>query len=154
MLGAAGARVEKVLAFSNLLIKNLAPMDTVHAVALTDDEVAGTIIISFAMEFKSGLSVEVTTENGTVVWTPGDVRVQSVKNGEKYETVDDFEKTTGVKEEVRAFLEAVERNDGTFDQRQAPREALKDLQIIQALLESGNRVRAANDFVPVAGDDA
>ncbi|KAM7208287.1 hypothetical protein V8F20_001265 [Naviculisporaceae sp. PSN 640] len=136
LLKASGSSLTKALAHNSLLQENLAPSDTVHAVVLTETQIAGTITISFATEFKSGLSVEVTTENGNVVWTPGDVRVQGIKDGEKYEKVTEFEKTTGVKEEVRAFLEAVQKNDGTCDDRLSPYEARGDLNIIQMLLRS------------------
>ncbi|KAK4206309.1 NAD(P)-binding protein [Rhypophila decipiens] len=149
MLGAAGTKIDKVVAFSNLLVENLKPTDTVHAVALTDEQIAGTIIMTFGTEFKAGLSVEVTTENGTVVWTPRDVRVQGVKDGQKVDITEEFERESGVKTEVRAFLEAVKRNDGTFDQKQSPREALGDLQVVQALLQSGDKARAASQFVSI-----
>lgn len=142
LLEAAGSKPQRIISYTNLLVENLAPTDTVHAVVITDTKIGGTVTISFGTEFKSGLSVEITTENGNVVWTPGNVCVQGVKDGKKFETVDEFEKTSGVKEEVRAFLEAVERNDGTYDKRQWPEEAYKDLVVLQTMLRSGPEIQA------------
>ncbi|KAK1828007.1 hypothetical protein QBC39DRAFT_360153 [Podospora conica] len=132
LLAGAGHEIRRVAAFSGLLEEHLVPVDTVSAVAVTGGGRSGTIHMSFGTEFKSGFEIEVVTTEGRVVWTP--TRVRTVKRGEE-EVVKEFEYSTGVKEEAVAFGEAVER--GEVEGRQSPREALKDLEILQRLLESG-----------------
>ena len=137
LLAGAGHEIRKVAAFSGLLEEHLPPVDTVSAVAVTDGGKSGTIHISFGTEFKSGFEIEVVTTEGAVVWTP--TKVKTVKRGKeegKEEVVEkEFVSTTGVKEEAVAFGEAVER--GELDDKQSPGEALKDLEILQRFLESG-----------------
>jgi len=137
LLAGAGHEIRKVVAFSGLLEEHLPPVDTVSAVAVTDGGKSGTIHISFGTEFKSGFEIEVVTTEGAVVWTP--TKVKTVKRGKeegKEEVVEkEFVSTTGVKEEAVAFGEAVER--GELDDKQSPGEALKDLEILQRFLESG-----------------
>lgn len=137
LLAGAGQEIRRVAAFSALLEEHLPPVDTVSAVAVTGEGKSGTIHMSFGTEFKSGFEIEVVTTEGAVVWTP--TRVRTVRRGEgewKEEVVErEFESTTGVKEEAVAFGEAVQR--GEVDVRQSPGEALKDLEILQRLLESG-----------------
>lgn len=131
MLASLGQDISQVAGFSHLLEERLQPVDTVHAVALTNEGKSGTIAISFGTQFKSGLEVEVVTTNGSVYWNPTEVKVNT-KDGEKTET---FERSSGVKEEMKAFAAAIER--GNTEKNQTPEEALRDLEVIQRLLESG-----------------
>ncbi|KAL1840413.1 hypothetical protein VTJ49DRAFT_487 [Mycothermus thermophilus] len=138
LLNAADDDIIKVAGFSALLEERLPPLDTVHAVAVTWRGVAGTIAMSFGTEFKSGTEVEVITTNGVVVWTPDEVRIVARKrDGDgKEEDTRRFPYSTGVTNEVGAFARAIET--GETDQGLMPREALKDLEIVQGLLESGS----------------
>jgi predicted dehydrogenase len=107
-------------------------------VALTETGKSGTIGLSFGTEFKSGLEVEVVTTNGAVIWNPTEVKTVVGKGDGSNEKVDEkkeFKYSSGVKAEVAAFAKAIEA--GKIDALQAPSEALKDLEILQKLLESG-----------------
>ena len=76
------------------------------------------------------------TTHGAVLWTP--VAVKTIKRSTSGETVDDtkeFKYNNAVKTEVEAFSKAVV--SGIPEQRQSPREALQDLIVLRALLESG-----------------
>jgi predicted dehydrogenase len=113
-------------------------VDTVHAVALTQDGKSGTIGISFGTEFKSGLEVEIVTTEGAVTWSPTEVKSLARKGDGSEKNVEDkkeFPYSSGVTAEVGAFAKAIEA--GKLDVLQTPAEALKDLEILQRLLESG-----------------
>ena len=71
------------------------------------------------------------TTNGAVKVSPVDVVVSKGGVEERKE----FGRDSGVKGETRAFAEAVAK--GVADARLTPQEALKDLAILQGLLESG-----------------
>lgn len=131
LLSSLGQDISQVVGYSHLLEERLVPVDTVHAVALTNEGKSGTISISFGTQFKSGLEVEVVTTQGAVYWNPTQVKTKT-KDGEKTE---DFERSSGVKEEVAAFAKAIEQ--GKTEKNQTPEEALKDLEVVQRLLESG-----------------
>ncbi|KAL2256294.1 hypothetical protein VTK26DRAFT_1888 [Humicola hyalothermophila] len=136
LLAAAGQEIKQLTGFTTLLDERLIPADTIHAVALTQDGKAGNITITFGTEFKSSMDIEIVTTNGRVVWTPTEVKtvVRQADGTEKTETKQ-FAYSSGVKAEVEEFARAVER--GELDGRQTPEEALKDLEILQRLLESG-----------------
>ncbi|EGO54186.1 hypothetical protein NEUTE1DRAFT_131795 [Neurospora tetrasperma FGSC 2508] len=131
LLSELNQEITHVAGFSALLEERLLPVDTVHAVALTNDGKSGTISISFGTQFKTGLEVEVVTTQGSVYWNPTQIKTKT-KEGEKTE---EFEKSTGVKEEMAAFAKAIEK--GQIEKEQTPEEALKDLEVVQRLLESG-----------------
>ncbi|KAL2116153.1 hypothetical protein VTJ04DRAFT_10408 [Mycothermus thermophilus] len=139
LLAAAGDELFKVAGFSSLLEERLLPLDTINAVALTRKGVAGTIAISFGTEFKSGTEVEVITTNGSVCWSPTKVNTLKRKDGgpedEKEEVSKWFPHSTGVKEEVAAFARSMET--GQLDELLSLEEALKDLEVVQGLLDSG-----------------
>jgi hypothetical protein len=87
--------------------------------------------------------VAVVTPTGAFsVSESGPVRTVQVVPGaagaEKVEEVKEFEFRTGVAEEVKAWAEAIEKEK--LEERQSPEEALKDLVILQRLLESGEQV--------------
>jgi predicted dehydrogenase len=131
LLAAAGQEIKQLVGTSGLVDEKLIPVDTVHAVATTQDRKSGTIIISFGTEFKSGTEIEVVTTKGVVSWNPVEVKTVTSKGEEKQE----FPSSSGVTEEVAAFAEAI--TAGKISDLQSPQEALKDLEILQGLLESG-----------------
>ncbi|KAK5658041.1 hypothetical protein OQA88_2596 [Cercophora sp. LCS_1] len=135
LLGAVGERVKQVVGFSGLLEERLLPVDTVSAVALTEGGRSGTVHMSFGTEFKSGLEVEVVTDKGAVTWSPTGVTVVKKVGGERVEEKKEFEYSSGVAREVVGFAEALKR--GQLEERQTPAEALRDLEVLQKLLESG-----------------
>jgi len=142
LLGASGAdnRISGVAAFMNLLEERLPPVDTVHAVAVTKSGRSGTIAISFGTEFKSGLEIEIVTTKGAVIWNPRGVKTvtKDPSTGEKVESEDKYPNyDSGVKAEVAQFARSIAEGKVEADAKQSPSEALGDLEVIQALLESG-----------------
>lgn len=133
LLAAAGDEVAKVVCLSSLLEERLPPVDSVHAVASTRNGVNGTVSITFGTEFKSTLEVCVVTTEGRVTWDMG--KVVSVRRGQTDEQTNKFEENYGVVPEVAAFAASIAA--GKADPLQSPQEALKDLALLQALLESG-----------------
>lgn len=103
-----------------------------HGTLTTSSGRTGTFCVSFAAEFKAGLSVEVVTTEGSVKVTPVDV--VTARRGAAEEKKE-FGRDSGVKAEVRAFAEGI--GSGVLDARLSPEEALKDLTVLQGLLESG-----------------
>ncbi|KAL1874012.1 hypothetical protein VTK73DRAFT_566 [Phialemonium thermophilum] len=136
LLGALDEHVQRLAGFSNLLVEALPPVDTVHAVAATQTGAAGTVCISFGTEFKSGLEVEIVTTNGAVVWTQTEVTVvRKGKDGAKTVEKENFEYDSGVTPEFAAFGKSLKA--GVANPLLSPEEALKDIEIVQGLLESG-----------------
>ncbi len=135
LLAVLGQEIKQLAGFSALLDEKLGPVDTVHAVAVTQDGKSGTIGISFGTEFKDVLEIEIVTTNGAVVWSPTEIKSVARKGGEKAEESKQFPYSSGVKPEVAAFGQAIDA--GKLDVLQSPAEALKDLEILQRLLESG-----------------
>ncbi|KAL2152878.1 hypothetical protein VTH82DRAFT_4033 [Thermothelomyces myriococcoides] len=147
LLDAAGQGVKKLVGFSALLDKALPPVDTVHAAAVTEGGRSGTIVLSFGTRFKSDTLVEIVTTNGSVSWSPTEVKTVAGKgdgSGDKVEERKEFPWTSAVTEEVAAFANGIAA--GKLDDFQSPREALKDLEILQALLESGDEDAAVKDI--------
>ncbi|KAF4443751.1 oxidoreductase-like protein [Fusarium austroafricanum] len=135
LLNAMGQDVEKLVAFSNLLEEHLQPIDTIHAILSTTGSQNGTICISFGVKHKSGLEIEIITTNGVVVWTPVSVKtITSADSGGMISETKEFVYNNGVKAEFAAFGKAIVT--GCPDSRQTPSQALKDLALLQALLES------------------
>lgn len=141
-LAAVGEEIGQVSARTSLLQERLAPVDTVHGVLATRSGRAGTFVCSFGAEFKAGFAIEVVTTNGAVRFSPREVTVTTRgADGARVDEVHSFESSgTGVKAEAVTFAESIEA--GRIDSRLSPQEALKDLRIVQALLESGESLGA------------
>ncbi|SPO01908.1 related to dehydrogenases and related proteins [Cephalotrichum gorgonifer] len=136
LLDATSSTVASVSARTALVYERLAPVDTMHGTITTSSGRTGTFAASFASEFKSGLTVSVTTKNGSVSVTPFEVVITTKgENGEKKVDTKKFDRDFGVPSEVKAFAAAI--GAGKADDKQSPEEALKDLEILEALLESG-----------------
>lgn len=136
LLGAAGQHITHLAAFSSLLEKKLAPVDTIHATLQILNGNNGTFNLSFGTEFKSGFEIEVVTTKGAVAVRPTEVVVTANdEKGGKKEDVEKFEFSSGVKPEILAFAEALK--SGKANENASPEEALIDLRILQSMLESG-----------------
>lgn len=142
--GGGGDEIQRVAGFSSLLEARLPPVDSVHAVASTRAGINGTVSLSFGTEFGSGLEVCIVTTEGRVTWSPEQVTVvtRSSRSSDAAAAADDkkdetkkYEKNFGVVPEVAAFAKSIAA--GVADPLQSPQEALKDLALLQALLESG-----------------
>lgn len=132
LLGEANRPVS-TSAFTKQLQEHLPPVDTVDAIVLLKSGVAGTFSVSFGTTF-TGSEYAVACEGGTVTVTRGKVTV--VKGGK--EEVKEFKDDgNGVLREIQAWGVALE--SGKADPRQSPEEALKDLEMIEAMLQSGEK---------------
>ncbi|KAI1611110.1 glucose-fructose oxidoreductase [Exophiala viscosa] len=116
-------------AHSALLQEHLPPVDTVEATAKSKSGAVGTISISFGTTAK-GSEWTVGCEKGFV-----SVSRKGVTIDDKLEEIED--EKTGVPPEVRAWGEALAA--GTVNELQSPEEALADLELIEAMLRSGEQ---------------
>ena len=111
------------------LQKHLPPVDTVDAVLKTKSGATGTLNISFGTTFE-GSEWAVACEKGVVSVSGSTVRI-----GKEEKTVED--ERSGVPPEVREWGKAL--SEGKKNERQSPAEALADLEILEAMLKSGER---------------
>lgn len=112
------------------LQEHLPPVDTIQATARTKNGAIGTISISFGTT-DEGNEYSVGREDGFVT-----VNLEGlVKTKEKEETIEKRESHVTI--EVRAWGEALV--GGRIDPLQSPREALADLELIEACLRSGEQ---------------
>lgn len=116
-----------ISAHSALLQEHLPPVDTVEATAKSKKGAVGTISISFGTTAK-GSEWTVAAENGFVSISKNKVTID-----DKVEEIED--ERTGVPPEVRAWGEALAA--GRVNEQQSPEEALADLELIEAMLRSG-----------------
>ena len=116
-------------AHSAQLQKHLPPVDTVEGTAKSKQGTVGTISISFGTTHK-GSECAIACENGFVSISKNKVTVD-----DKTEEVQD--EGTGVPPEVRAWGEALAA--GKVNEAQFPEEALADLELIEAMLRSGEQ---------------
>lgn len=117
---------------------HLPPVDTMNAVLRTASGVSGTLSVSFGTTFDGPGEYKVACEKGTVLVSRGKVvvRRRGEAGGETKEEVREFpEEGSGVKQEVAAWAESLV--SGKRDEMQAPEEALKDLEVVEACLKSG-----------------
>lgn len=123
----------KVSAFTEQLQPHLPPVDTVNAVLQTKSGVSGTFSVSFGTTARGG-GYSIACENGTVTAMRG--RVVVTNDGQEGEENVEFpDEGAGVKQEVQAWAEGIA--GGSIDLRLSPEEALKDLELLEAMLRSG-----------------
>lgn len=132
ILEAAGATPVKTSAFTTLLQEHLPPVDSVDATVQLNTGVNGTVSFSFGTSF-SGSEYAFACEKGTVTVAKDCVVVSKDGNEETKE----FPWYSGVKAEVATWGEALRENKP--DPRQSAEEALKDLQMLEAMLQSGEK---------------
>jgi predicted dehydrogenase len=116
-------------AHTTQLQSHLPPVDTVDATLKTKNGVTGTVSISFGSTFK-GTGYSVACDKGVV-----NVMRETVKVGNETNEVPN--EKTGVPPEVRIWGEAIQ--GGKADPRQFPEEALADLELLEAMLRSGEQ---------------
>lgn len=138
LLTAVGEEITQLSARTSLLQEKLAPVDTVHALLGTTSGAAGTFTVSFGTEFKAGFRIQVVTTKGSVTVTPTEVSVtMKDQSGNTLDEKKDFGFSAGVKPEIEAFGQSL--NAGRVDPRQSPMNALKDLEILEGMLKSGEK---------------
>ena len=142
LLAAAGQSITQVSAFTSLLQPKLAPLDTVHAIMQLGNGNSGTFSLSFGTEYKTGFQIQVVTDKGAVTVSPSEVIVltKDALDGNKQKCFP-IKPDPGVQAEVTAFAHSIKF--GKPDDRAAPEQALSDLNVLQAMLDSGENAGAA-----------
>ena len=139
LLAGGGEKVGSVSAYTNLLKDYLAPVDTVDATwRLSGAGQTGTFSVSFGTTF-TGAEWTVACEEGTVS-VDRDVVTVTPKGGQasSEKVKDEFGDVgvgSGVKSEVFAWARALGK--GQWDERQSAEEALADLELLEAMVKSG-----------------
>jgi predicted dehydrogenase len=144
LLSGQGVKVKTVSAFTTLLQDYLPPVDTVDAIFQLDNGRTGTFSVSVGTTFSGG-EWSVACENGTVSVDRTIVTTKPKGGEEKSEDVpDDVPESKGahlhpgsVVPEVFAWAKSLK--EGKWDARQSADEGLADLEILEAMLKSGER---------------
>lgn len=108
----------------------LPPVDTVDAVLQTESGATGVVSLSFGSPF-GDFSYEFACERGVVSLKDDDVTI----NGETHTIEFDGK---GVAPEVAEFATAIV-NGRPVEKRQSPEEALADLEMLEQMLQSGEK---------------
>ncbi|EDU47289.1 oxidoreductase family [Pyrenophora tritici-repentis] len=134
ILGGSGVKIVKTSAFTTRLQEHLSPVDTVDATMQLSNGASGTASISFGTQF-SGSEYAFACEKGTVVVTRAKVAVK--RDGEHGEVKEFKDEGSGVKPEVAAWGKGLQ--EGKMDPRQSAEEGLRDLEVLEAMLTSGEK---------------
>lgn len=143
LLSGTGVKVERVSANTCLLQDYLPPVDTVDATFRLDNGSTGTFSVSFGTTF-SGAEWSVACEKGWVSVDRSTVKSKAKDGEEKTDEVPDEIQEKGehvpigsVMPEVFAWAKSLQ--EGKWDKRQSAEEGLADLEILQAMLVSGQK---------------
>ena len=131
LLGAEN-KPKEVLAFSQQIQPHLPPVDTLTSLWRCASGVAGSVYISFGTTFSSS-SYEIACEKGTVTVSRDLVVVK--EEGKEERRIECKDEGAGVHSEVAAWAEGLVR--GESNAKQAPREGLADLEVLEGMLRSG-----------------
>ena len=134
LLQGAGQKVKRVSAFTAQLQEHLPPVDTLNAVLQLENGSSGTLSISVGTT-DQGSEYVVACEKGVVTVSRGKVVVK--RQGEEGETKEFPDEGNGVKQEIKAWAKSLE--EGKRNEMQSPEEALKDLEILESCLKSGEQ---------------
>jgi predicted dehydrogenase len=98
----------------------------------------GIFSVSFGTKFADAFEIMMVTDTCCVTVRPTEVVVKS-ENAVGVETVntDEVQMSHGVVDEVAAFAEAILTEWADLDSRISPGEALADLEVLEAMLRSG-----------------
>lgn len=129
MLLGPGNPLVSISAYTAQLQEHLPPVDTIEATAKAKNGAVGSISMSFGTTYK-GSELAVACEKGFV-----SVDWDKVKAGENVETIKN--EKTGVPPEIRAWGEGLAA--GRPNAKQSPEEALADLELLEAMLRSGEQ---------------
>lgn len=137
LLAAVGESITRVTAFTSLLQPGLAPKDTANATLKLSNGKSGTFNLSFGTKFMNGFEIQIMTDKGVVKMSDKGVIV--LKHGD----ADDREKfiarefpfNDSLNREIGVFAQGILTK--TVEVRGMPQEALEDLKVMQAIIESG-----------------
>lgn len=138
MLLGPEAKVKKVSAFTTLLQSHLPPVDSVDATLKLENGNTGSFSVSFGTTF-SGAEWSVACEGGSV--SVAGTKVTTKPKGGKDKTeekVEDKPDDPGsVANEVSAWAKSIV--SGKADPQQSAEEGLADLEILEAMVQSGEK---------------
>ncbi|KAK5167727.1 uncharacterized protein LTR77_007426 [Saxophila tyrrhenica] len=145
VLGGGGVKVDRLSANTALLQDYLPPVDTVDATLRLDNGSTGSFAVSFGTSFE-GAEWTVACEKGTVSVDRTIVKTKPKGGEEKVEDVKDEVGGTANQEHVpigsvmpEVFAWAKSLKEGKWDAKQSAEEGLADLEILEALLKSGEK---------------
>jgi len=129
------AKPTSLTAYTTLLQEHLPPVDTVNSVWQTKSGISGTFSVSFGTTL-SGSEYTIAGEKGSVTVVGSKVTVRQGEERDNNISEKEFkDEGNGVKQEVLAWGKSIA--EGKPNPRQAPEEALADLEILEKMLRSG-----------------
>ncbi|KAI4937224.1 uncharacterized protein J4E92_001954 [Alternaria infectoria] len=134
LLQGGGRKIKKVSAFTAQLQEHLPPVDTLNATMQLDNDASGTLSICFGTT-DTGSEYLVACEKGSVHVARGKVTI--TRDGKDPETKEFPDEGNGVNQEIKAWAKSLEQ--GKRNEMQSPEEALKDLEILESCLKSGEQ---------------
>ncbi|KAI5458894.1 oxidoreductase [Mariannaea sp. PMI_226] len=139
LLLGADARPSTVSAATRQVQAHLPPIDTVNAVLETASGATGTFQLSCGSTLNT-FDWDVACEKGSIKIRGETLTV--TQDGK--ESVEKFERTTGVTEEVAAWAEGLVK--GRPNELQSPEEALADLEFLEKMFVSGEQNGAVQKY--------
>ncbi|KXJ90840.1 oxidoreductase family protein [Microdochium bolleyi] len=136
LLGPENA-VQSVSAHTAQVQSYLPPVDSVNAVMKTKSGVIGTYVQSIGSSGANAFQYQIVCENGSVEAEGRKVVVIRGRGADAKREEKEYESTTGVKEEVHAWAEALQA--GKPNPAQSPEQAVADLEIFEKMLRSGEQ---------------
>lgn len=136
--------VSRVSCFSAQLQEHLPPVDTVTAVVKTKSGVIGNFSVSFGTSWREEKYL-VAYEKGTIEVSWEDVTIQRGKD-----TTKEVRNSDKVGDEVACWAKGIK--EGKIDERQTVEEALVDLEILEAMLKSGEQNGVPIDVASSKGE--
>ena len=144
LLKGGGQKVKKLSAFTQQLQEHLPPVDTVDAVFQLENGSTGTFSVSFGTTF-SGAEWSIACDGGTVSVDRTKV-ISKPKGGE--EVVEDVPDEVPKRKDAHVSIGSVmpevfawarSLKEGKWDSRQSAEEGLADLEILEAMVRSGEK---------------
>ncbi|KAJ1326379.1 1,5-anhydro-D-fructose reductase (1,5-anhydro-D-mannitol-forming) [Microdochium nivale] len=135
LLGPENA-IQSISAHTSQVQSHLPPVDSVNAVLKTKSGVIGTYVHSIGST-ASAFQFQIVCEDGSIEAEGRKVVVIRGRGAEAKREEKAFESTTGVKEEVHAWAEALQA--GRPNPAQSPEQAVADLEIFEKMLRSGEQ---------------
>jgi predicted dehydrogenase len=136
------AKATSLSAFTAQHQSYLPPVDTADATVRLKNGGQGTLSISFGT-MATGNEWVIACEGGEVIVQPFEGLVTVKAKGETEGKIEEAkDEHGGVKQEVFAWAQSIK--EGKADPQQSPEEALGDLEILEAMIKSGQR-----DGIPV-----
>ena len=128
--------IVKVAAFTTFLQTDFTPCDNVSAIMRLKNGNSGTLSISHGLEVANPFEIEVVTDKGTVTVTPSCAKWVPIEADDPgQEIIQEFDTDNSVQREMAVFAQSIKNQ--RLDTRSTPEEALMDLRIVQAIIESG-----------------